>query len=293
MWRHTLGSRQPDVLVFEEADDAFYVHVGCSRDKQMVLVTSGNAVTNETRFVRADAPLETFQARRVVVEGLEDPTPLRVRHSHTPSALTPFHTPTPSSQVILPRETDVECDVEHWHGSWVIVKRTAATPNSEVIVCPVANPAAQRVLLVHDEAVKIEDIAVSERFAAVFVRTGGLQEAQVYALPADKRGESISLTGGRKLEFSEPAYDLGLGAQGDFDSDVLAISYTSLTTPPTTFWQHMASGAQVVKKVRPVLGGFEQALYATERIWATAPDGVKVGRGGESSREAERQQARA
>lgn len=30
------------------------------------------------------------------------------------------------------------------------------------------------------------------------------------------------------------------------------------------------------KKVQPVLGGFESANYHTERLWATAPDGVRV-----------------
>jgi protease II len=31
-----------------------------------------------------------------------------------------------------------------------------------------------------------------------------------------------------------------------------------------------------VKKVQPVLGGFDSSRYATERLWATAPDGTRV-----------------
>lgn len=30
------------------------------------------------------------------------------------------------------------------------------------------------------------------------------------------------------------------------------------------------------KKVQPVLGGFSSSNYKTERLWASAPDGVKV-----------------
>ena len=30
------------------------------------------------------------------------------------------------------------------------------------------------------------------------------------------------------------------------------------------------------KKMQPVLGGFSSANYRTERLWASAPDGVKV-----------------
>lgn len=32
----------------------------------------------------------------------------------------------------------------------------------------------------------------------------------------------------------------------------------------------------MTKKVNPVLGGFDRSQYTTQRLWATAPDGVKV-----------------
>lgn len=36
------------------------------------------------------------------------------------------------------------------------------------------------------------------------------------------------------------------------------------------------AGARVTKKVEAVLGGFDQAAYSTERLWATAHDGTQV-----------------
>lgn len=38
----------------------------------------------------------------------------------------------------------------------------------------------------------------------------------------------------------------------------------------------MMSVGRATKKVQPVLGGFDSANYRTERLWATAPDGVRV-----------------
>jgi oligopeptidase B len=38
----------------------------------------------------------------------------------------------------------------------------------------------------------------------------------------------------------------------------------------------MATGKRATKKVQPVLGGFSASDYVTDRLWATAPDGVKV-----------------
>jgi hypothetical protein len=36
------------------------------------------------------------------------------------------------------------------------------------------------------------------------------------------------------------------------------------------------SGARQVKKVQPVLGGFDSGLYTTQRLWATSHDGTQV-----------------
>ena len=36
------------------------------------------------------------------------------------------------------------------------------------------------------------------------------------------------------------------------------------------------AGCRAVKKVQPVLGGFDKDSYKTDRLWATAPDGTKV-----------------
>ena len=40
------------------------------------------------------------------------------------------------------------------------------------------------------------------------------------------------------------------GAQGDFDSDVLRLSFSSLATPPTTIDYNMATGKQCVAPAR-------------------------------------------
>ncbi len=70
------------------------------------------------------------------------------------------------------------------------------------------------------------------------------------------------------------------GAAGDFDSPLVRLSYTSLTTPNSVIDYHTGTGRRAVKKVQPVLGGFEQGRYVTERVWAPAKDGVKVRAGG-------------
>lgn len=44
----------------------------------------------------------------------------------------------------------------------------------------------------------------------------------------------------------------------------------------STFTLDPRAGKRALKKVTPILGGFSKDNYKTERLWATAPDGVQV-----------------
>lgn len=96
-------------------------------------------------------------------------------------------------QVMMPRTHDVDYHVDHWHGSLFMVKRTHDTPNSELVIAPLADPTQQHVLLEHRRDVKLEDVAVSERHLAVLERSAkvGLQECRVHKLPASKAASDV------------------------------------------------------------------------------------------------------
>jgi len=68
-----------------------------------------------------------------------------------------------------------------------------------------------------------------------------LQEATIYELP-DGLGMPQTLGMGEQVQFPEAAYSLGPGSQGDFDSPILRIGYTSLTTPTSTIDLNMKTG---------------------------------------------------
>ena len=55
-------------------------------------------------------------------------------------------------------------------------------------------------------------------------------------------GAPAELTGGEDIRFEEPAYSMGAGAQGDFDSPVLRLRYSSLSTPASTIDFNMQTG---------------------------------------------------
>jgi oligopeptidase B len=52
--------------------------------------------------------------------------------------------------------------------------------------------------------------------------------------------------------------------------------YTSLTAPFSAIDYDMRTRQRTLVKEQPVRGGYDRADYVTDRLWATAPDGVRV-----------------
>ncbi|EFJ49956.1 hypothetical protein VOLCADRAFT_73990 [Volvox carteri f. nagariensis] len=237
-----------DVVVYEETDEAFYVHVYKGRSERVIYISSIHPSCNfhgHLFFCRLSSQL---------------------------FALIPARLPLPYKTAVQ----DTEYSVTD-RGDWLYMTvRDKSRPNSELLVAPLHNPAAGEVLIPHSRDVKLDGVSMGERYVVVSERSGGLQRARVYELP-EKLGRPVGhLVGGEEIKFEEPAYSLGAYLTGDFNSPIVRMSYTSLTTPSTIIDMHVGTGKRCVKKVAPVLGGFDQSRYVTERLWATAPDGVKV-----------------
>ncbi len=80
----------------------------------------------------------------------------------------------------------------------------------------------------------------------------------------------------KAIDFEEPAYVAGIGYNPDPNSTMLRYFYQSMTTPPSQYDYGMENSERKLLKEQEVLGGFDRNNYQTERLWATARDGVKV-----------------
>jgi oligopeptidase B len=78
------------------------------------------------------------------------------------------------------------------------------------------------------------------------------------------------------IEFEEPAYYAGVGYNPDFNSEIIRFTYTSMTTPYSTFDYNMESREKQLMKEEIVVGDFDKSNYKTERVMVTARDGKKV-----------------
>jgi len=87
-----------------------------------------------------------------------------------------------------------------------------------------------------------------------------------------------NLTTGKEipLSFNDSAYTISTYGNNDLNSDTLRVYYTSMTTPASSYDINLATGNKTLLKQQKVLGDFSADNYASERIFVTARDGIKV-----------------
>src|SRR5438270_4458321 len=56
LYRHVVGSTDPDALIYEEKDESFSIGAGKTRSKRFIILESGSHTTSEARYLPADQP---------------------------------------------------------------------------------------------------------------------------------------------------------------------------------------------------------------------------------------------
>lgn len=185
----------------------------------------------------------------------------------TETRFVPADRPDAPPRVLLPREQGVEYHVDHGGESFYVLTNKDAK-NFQLLSLPAAEPSAAgaEVLIPHDPAVMLAKVSAFEGFLGLEERRGGLSAIRVFDL---KSGAS------RGIDFPEPAYTVSLGENREFATRTLRYQYSSLATPPSTYDLKLDTFSSELRK-REEVRGYDPEKYATERLLATAPDGVRV-----------------
>jgi oligopeptidase B len=172
-------------------------------------------------------------------------------------------------KVLAPRLRDFEYQADHLAGRWVITTNWDA-PNYRIMTVADADAWGSRdkwaPLVPHSADVFINGVELFDGFMAISERSNALSRMRV--LHPDGSSEFVAS--------DEPAYTMGTSVNAESDTDWLRYTYTSLTTPNTTYELNTKTGERRLLKRDPVLGGFDPANYVTERVWADARDGTKI-----------------
>jgi len=171
-------------------------------------------------------------------------------------------------RVIQPREVDHEYWVDHY-GDHFYLRTNWEAKNFQLMKTPVTKLGKENweEVIPHRDDVFFESAEIFKDYLVVAERKDGLMQIRVKSWDGSED---------HYLDFGEPAYSAWVSDNYEFDTSTLRFVYTSLTTPMSTIDYDMASRDKTLLKEEEVLGGFDKNDYQTERVWATARDGVRV-----------------
>ena len=171
-------------------------------------------------------------------------------------------------QVLVPRERDHEYDVDHYQDAFYI-RTNFRAKNFRLVTTTVGKPGKEhwQEMIPHREDVLLESFELFQDYLVVEERKQGLIQLRI--LPWKGGDEHY-------LDFGEPTYFAFLGENPEFKTALLRFVYTSMTTPNSVFDYNMTTREKTLLKQEEVLGGFDTTHYQTERLWASARDGMQV-----------------
>jgi oligopeptidase B len=176
--------------------------------------------------------------------------------------------PTGEFRIVQPRERGLEYDISHFGDYFYIITNLDAT-NFRLMRTRVdrTEKANWEEVIPHREDVFLEQIEIFSKYLVVTERKEGLNRLRV-----------IRWSDGSEhyVEMDEEVYTARVGNNFDFDSEILRYSYSSMTTPVTTYDYHLETRERTLMKRQEVLGDFDPANYETRRIYAVADDGKKI-----------------
>ncbi len=168
------------------------------------------------------------------------------------------------------RQRDLEYNIAHYNGVFYIIANNDGAINFQLLKTPENATSIKNweEVLPHRKDVLLEDIEIFKDYLVVNERENGLNKLRII---------SWNDTDDYYLPFNSETYTTYIGNNPDFDSHVLRYTYNSLTTPSSIIDYNLKTKQSEVKKEQEILGGkFNKDNYISERIWATARDGVKV-----------------
>jgi oligopeptidase B len=172
-------------------------------------------------------------------------------------------------KLIARRQDGHDYSAEHRDGQFYIRTNRHRATNFKVMTCPVSDTSYSnwKDFVPYDPAVMVNGVALFKDFAVVSEREAGNPHLRVIEFASGKQ---------HRVEFPEPVYSASLGANPEFDTAAVQLSYTSLVTPSSVYEYNLATKERKLLKRTEVPGGYDPDDYATERVFAVATDGTKV-----------------
>jgi oligopeptidase B len=237
VWRHLVGTpASSDVMVFEEADERFWVGIGLTRSERYVMIHSASKMTSECWLLDSSDPTGEFT-------------------------------------VVAPRRQGVEYDVAHAGDHLLILHNDGGAENFELATAPLpgaGDSASWTPLIPHRADTRLLDVDEFADFTVLYYRRDGLTGLRVLSAAGEQDitfPEPVyTVAPGANPEYVATTFRVGytsLVTPGSvYDCDLLTGALTLLKRTPVL---PSPSGA-----------AYEPDSYEQHREWAVAPDGTRV-----------------
>jgi oligopeptidase B len=143
LYRHTVGSSNPDILVYEEPDERFNVEAYKTRSQSYIFMVARSHTTSEARFIPATQPDGNWQ-------------------------------------IVEPRKQGVEYYPDH-NGSSFYIRVNDTGRNFRLVNAPVTDPGSKNwhEVLPHNPDIMLDEMDLFRNFLVLYQREGGLPQIRV------------------------------------------------------------------------------------------------------------------
>ena len=181
--------------------------------------------------------------------------------------LIPASDPGARPLLVSPRRSAHEYSVDHQSDRFVI-RTNDRHKNTRLATAPADDPTEKSwaPLVAASDSHYIRSFKAFQDFIAVEERIDGQDRVRLI----NRAAESTY------IPFPESVYTTRLDTNPEFQTDTLRLEYASMVTPTTVFDYHVATDELEVRKVQQVPSGYDASEYVTNRVLATARDGVRV-----------------
>jgi len=176
----------------------------------------------------------------------------------------------PNSELTLfqKRERNLEYSIAHYEDKWYIRTNKDEAKNFKIMITPESNTGKENWtdLIAHRDDVFIEGIDLFSDYMVINERIEGISKMKIMPWKGSEH----------HIDFGEDAYTSSSGVNMEFDTNIIRVGFTSMTTPSTVYDYNMETRELTRMKQQEVIGDFNSKDYTSERIMIEARDGVKV-----------------
>jgi len=177
-------------------------------------------------------------------------------------------TPNEDFTMFHPRERKLEYSISHYEDKWYVTTNKDGAKNFKLMSTPEGKTFKDNWtdVIAHRDDVLLEGMDIFNNYMVLSERINGITQLRVRPWEGEEH----------YIKFNDDAYLAYTTTNIDFNTDILRLGYTSLTTPNTTYDYNMGNKEMTLLKQQEVIGDFDSNEYASERLMATAQDGAKV-----------------